>query len=125
MNKQSNNKKGRPYNLNNICRCCNKEFETAKKKCTHEFKMKIKKSKTEVGSITGERDTKIEDVLETPKKKNIFTLGDNGAFSKFKQLYSAVKTVELKNKVLISTAIGPNSILNPEDILMEKESSEE
>jgi hypothetical protein len=36
-----------------------------------------------------------------------------------------IKTVDLKNKILVSTSIGPNSILNTEDILMEKDSSEE
>jgi hypothetical protein len=51
--------------------------------------MKIKKSKTEVGSVAGDKDTRMEDLLDTPSKtpkKNIFTLGEAGAFSKFKQL---------------------------------------
>jgi len=83
MNKEEN-KKGRKPNQQHICSCCNKDFKDAPSKCKHEFYMKNKKAKTETGSIRGERDTKIEDLFGTPSKKNIFTLGDTGAFSKFK-----------------------------------------
>ena len=69
-----------------------------------------------------ERDTKLEDV--EPQQK-VFSLNDKSAFSKFKQLQSVAKTVDLKNKILVSTSIGPNSILHTENILMEKDSSEE
>jgi len=53
------------------------------KKCNHERNTRKRQSKTEIG----ERDTRLEDVLETPlkiSKTNIFTLNDTGAFSKFK-----------------------------------------
>jgi hypothetical protein len=49
-------KRGRPQNNKKTCECCNKEFATTKQKCTHEFKMKSKKAKTEVGSVLGDGD---------------------------------------------------------------------
>jgi len=94
------------------------------KKCNHERNTKKRQSKTEVG----QRDTKLEDVLETPFKtsnKNIFTLKDNGAFSKFRQLQFAAKTVKLNDKILIGTSFGPQTLFYEQDILMEKDSSEE
>jgi hypothetical protein len=85
MEKSHKKQKGRPTIITKACKCCNKEFKTTKQKCTHESKMRSKKSKTEIG----DRDTNTEDIFGTQSmepKKNIFTLGDTGAFSKFKQL---------------------------------------
>jgi hypothetical protein len=71
------------------CLCCDppNQFSNSRKKCDHERNIRNKKSKTDIGSVIGDRDTKLEDVLgtsslKTPKK--IFMLGDTGAFSKFK-----------------------------------------
>jgi hypothetical protein len=44
---------GRPINETHICRCCQIEFKTAKKKCTHESNMRNRKAKTETTSSIG------------------------------------------------------------------------
>lgn len=59
-------RKGRPINETNICKCCQRQFQTAKEKCTHEANTRNKKAKTEITpSIAGEKlMERLEDFFE-------------------------------------------------------------
>jgi hypothetical protein len=61
------NKKGRPTNETNICTCCQIDFKSSKRKCTHESNMRNRKVKTEITSSIGEKlNQRMEDFFETP-----------------------------------------------------------
>lgn len=116
-------KRGPKPKTSYICTRCNREFETARKKSNHYCSEK--KSKTQFVPTLGENSTSIEVFgTQMKTKKNIFTLGETGAFSKFKQ-QNTLKNVTLKDKIIINMPLGPNSILNPEDILIEENPGEE
>ena len=85
------NKPGPKPKNNYVCKCCDPphSFNTSSNKAQHEYRQRNKKSKTEIGSILGERDIEVKDLDDfkislKAHKKNIFALGDTGAFSKFK-----------------------------------------
>ena len=64
-------KAGRPIHDIHICGCCSKTFETAEKKCKHEYnkrKTQSKKGSIATASIGGEKIGERMKDFQTPEK---------------------------------------------------------